>query len=196
MGLSPSSPCNPLDPVQGLLKEYRTNWDAIPAIVHTMRIHSHCCFLACLLVGGCATGQPDARQPVHANPPAQRESVAGIGGIFFKSRDPQKLAAWYREQLGIQSQNGYADFRWRDYHNPSETGRTVWSLFPTNTTYFGASTNSFMINYQVNNLDRMLTQLRQGGVVVEKVQDYDYGRFAWIMDPEGNRIELWEPKGK
>jgi predicted enzyme related to lactoylglutathione lyase len=122
------------------------------------------------------------------------EHVTGIGGVFFKVRDPARMAAWYRECLGIQIEDGHADFPSRTPGQPDETGRTVWSLFPADTDYFGPSAQTFMINYRVANLDRMLDQLRQAGVAIEKVEDYDYGRFAWISDPEGNRIELWEPK--
>jgi predicted enzyme related to lactoylglutathione lyase len=122
------------------------------------------------------------------------EQVTGIGGIFFKAQNPARVASWYREHLGIQAEDGHADFAWREKDRPQELGRTVWSIFPTNTPYFGSSSAPFMINYRVANLDRMLEQLRRSGVAVEKVEDYDYGRFAWITDPEGNRIELWEPK--
>ena len=106
------------------------------------------------------------------------------------------MAAWYSQHLGIGIEDGHADFVWREKDNPDQTGRTVWSIFPADTDYFGPSRPAFMINYRVSNLDRMLEQLRAGGILVEKVEDYDYGRFAWIMDPEGNRVELWEPKGK
>jgi len=124
------------------------------------------------------------------------ERVTGIGGIFFKAKDPEAMAAWYSQHLGIGIEDGHADFVWREKDNPDQTGRTVWSIFPADTDYFGPSRPAFMINYRVSNLDRMLEQLRAGGILVEKVEDYDYGRFAWITDPEGNRIELWEPKGK
>jgi catechol 2,3-dioxygenase-like lactoylglutathione lyase family enzyme len=106
------------------------------------------------------------------------------------------MSAWYRDNLGISAEDGHADFLWRDTAHPNETGHTVWSLFPENTDYFGPTRPAFMINYRVSNLEKMLLQLRQNGVIVEKVEDYDYGRFAWITDPEGNRIELWEPKTK
>jgi catechol 2,3-dioxygenase-like lactoylglutathione lyase family enzyme len=122
------------------------------------------------------------------------ERVTGIGGIFFKARDPERMAAWYREHLGIPLVDGHADFIWQDKDHPDQVGRTVWSIFPASTDYFGSSPSPFMINYRVSNLERMLDQLRRGGVKVENVEDYDYGRFAWITDPEGNRIELWEPK--
>ena len=124
------------------------------------------------------------------------EQVTGIGGVFFKVKDPKGMTAWYRTNLGIQSKGGYTDFTWRDKDHPEEMGHTTWRIFPTNTTYFGQSSSSLMINYRVANLDRMLEQLRKSGVEIEKIEDYDFGRWAWIMDPEGNRIELWEPKRK
>ena len=126
----------------------------------------------------------------------QPEKVSGIGGIFFRVRDPERMAAWYQKHLGIRTEDGHADFLWREHERPGEVGRTVWSLFPADTDYFGPSRPAFMINYRVARLDRLLEQLRRSGVTVEKVEEYDYGRFAWITDPEGNRIELWEPKRK
>ncbi len=119
------------------------------------------------------------------------ESVNAIGGIFFKARDPQALANWYRDHLGVQSQDGCADFPWREKETPERFGRTVWSLFPAESDYLGGA--PFMINYRVGNLELILAQLRSAGVTIHKVEDHDYGRFAWITDPEGNRIELWEP---
>jgi len=127
---------------------------------------------------------------------AEMEKVTGIGGVFMKARDPKAMAAWYRTNLGMQVKSGYADFEWREKENPDRMGHTAWSLFPTNTTYFGSSTSPYMINYRVANLDRMIEQLKRGGVAVEKVKDYNYGRFTWVTDPEGTRIELWEPKAK
>jgi len=122
------------------------------------------------------------------------ERVSGIGGIFLRAQDPQHLAGWYREHLGISSADEHVDFEWREKDRPDEIGRTVWSLFPKDTDYFGPGSQTFMVNYRVTNLDRMIEQLRRGGVRVEKTEDYPYGRFAWIVDPEGNRVELWEPK--
>jgi len=121
------------------------------------------------------------------------EQVTGIGGIFFKARDPARMAAWYREHLGIRSEDGHTDFVWREHDQPNRIGRTIWSLFPADTDYFGPASTPFMINYRVSNLERMLGQLRVAGISVDKVEDHAYGRFAWITDPEGNRIELWEP---
>jgi predicted enzyme related to lactoylglutathione lyase len=126
-----------------------------------------------------------------SNPP---EKVTGIGGVFFRAADPARMSAWYREHLGICAEDGHAIFDWREKESPEKAGQTVWSLFPADTDYFGPTRKSFMINYRVANLEKMLIQLRASGVTVEKVEDFDYGRFAWITDPEGNRIELWEPK--
>jgi predicted enzyme related to lactoylglutathione lyase len=124
------------------------------------------------------------------------EKVTGIGGVFFKAREPERLAAWYQEHLGVPVKEGCADFCWREKDKPDQIGRTVWALFPTDTEHFGNSGSSLMINYRVSDLDRMLEQLRQRGVLIEKIEEFDYGRFAWLKDPEGNRIELWEPKGE
>ncbi len=126
----------------------------------------------------------------------KKARVNGIGGIFFRVRDPVKMSAWYRDHLGIGAEDGNAEFVWREHDRPDEVGRTVWSLFPEDTDYFGPARPAFMVNYRVADLEKLLEQLRQGGVKIEKVEDYDYGRFAWITDPEGNRIELWEPKQK
>jgi predicted enzyme related to lactoylglutathione lyase len=121
--------------------------------------------------------------------------VTGIGGIFFKSTDPEKLAAWYQDHLGLPAaEQGAILFRWREADNPDRQGYTVWAPFPADTGYFDPSPAPFMINYRVANLDAVLEQLRREGVEVDdKIEDSEYGRFGWIMDPEGNRIELWQP---
>jgi hypothetical protein len=127
---------------------------------------------------------------------SQPEQVTGIGGVFFKAKDPKGMAAWYRTNLGIQSRGGYADFTWREKDHTDQIGHTAWAIFPTNASHFGQSPTSLMINYRVAHLDRMLDQLRKSGVTIERVEDSDFGRFAWVMDPESNRVELWEPKAK
>lgn len=117
------------------------------------------------------------------------QRVTGIGGIFFKARDPKALAAWYERHLGMTSsfENGVV-FRWEG------PGATIWSPFSAETTYFAPSTAPFMINLRVADLAAMLEQLRAGGVEVdEKTESSEFGKFGWIMDPEGNRVELWEP---
>jgi len=121
------------------------------------------------------------------------ETVIGIGGIFFKARDPQSLAAWYRQHLGVPGEGEYAEFPAYNSERPTGNVRTVWALFPADTDCFGKPGPSFMVNYRVADLDLMLDQLRRAGIAIEKVEDHDYGRFAWITDPEGNRIELWQP---
>ena len=119
--------------------------------------------------------------------------VTGIGGIFFKVKDPNAMKDWYRKHLGIDAGQYGATFDWREADDPEKQGQTVWSLFPHDTKYFDPSTSSFMINYRVADLDALVAALREEGVTVDKIQDDGYGRFTWISDPEGNRIELWEP---
>jgi predicted enzyme related to lactoylglutathione lyase len=123
------------------------------------------------------------------------ERVTGIGGVFFKSADKKALGEWYAKNLGMDVQEwGGAVFRWRDESDPARAGSTAWSLFPADTTYLGAGGAPFMINYRVADLDAMLAQLRAAGAQVEdRVDDSEYGRFGWATDPDGNRIELWQP---
>ena len=116
------------------------------------------------------------------------QRVRGIGGIFFKSKDPKALAAWYKEHLGVPVEE------WGGGKFTGDGGDTVWSPFKADTQYFGPSGASFMVNYRVDDLDAMLAQLRAGGVTVDdKVDDSEYGRFGWAFDPDGNKFELWQP---
>lgn len=129
----------------------------------------------------------------------QFRRVTGIGGVFFKARDPNALKAWYHDHLGIAPTDRWGTvFVWREMDDPGRTGSTTWSPFPHDTAYFNPSAAPFMINYRVADLDRLLEALRREGVQVDdRIEQHEYGRFAWIMDPEGNRIELWEPaKGR
>ena len=121
--------------------------------------------------------------------------TTGLGGIFFKADNPEQLYAWYEKHLGLQRQGQEAVvFNWRQADDPQKSGMTVWSIFPKDTEYFNPSRSSFMMNFIVEDLDGLLEGLREEGVEVDpRRQDCEYGRFAWIMDPEGNRIELWEP---
>jgi predicted enzyme related to lactoylglutathione lyase len=121
--------------------------------------------------------------------------VIGIGGIFFKAKDPEKLRTWYQQHLGVEfDAYGGLVFECPDDEEQRKRAQTVWSLFPSDTKYFDPSTAPFMINYRVENLADLAAQLRSEGVeVVENTDNFDYGRFGWVMDPEGNRIELWEP---
>ena len=120
--------------------------------------------------------------------------VTGLGGIFFKSRDPEATNAWYRQHLGIPATEHGASFGWRKVSDPAQTGHTAWSVFKHDTTYYEPSTSEFMINYRVADLESLLATLRAEGVtVVGEMQVFDYGKFGWILDPEGRKIELWEP---
>ncbi len=117
--------------------------------------------------------------------------VTGIGGIFFKANNPKELAAWYEKHLGIEfGGKVYADFQFQE----REKGWTAFSLFDVDTKYFEPSAKEFMINLRVENLDELLKVLREEGVhVFDEIEDGDYGKFGWILDPEGNKIELWQP---
>jgi len=121
--------------------------------------------------------------------------VTGIGGVFFRSDDPAALKAWYESRLGLRpAAHGFIDFPWRHADDPDTLGKTVWHLFPRDTKYFGPSGQAFMLNYIVDDLDGLLESLRASGAEVDpKREDTDFGRFAWVTDPEGNRVELWEP---
>jgi catechol 2,3-dioxygenase-like lactoylglutathione lyase family enzyme len=122
--------------------------------------------------------------------------VTGIGGVFFKSKDPQALYAWYRKHLGIEFHpQGGGMFRWADDGDPDAL--TTWAIFKADTKYFGDSPQAFMLNFRVENLDGLLEELRKEDVWIDpKREDADYGRFAWIRDLDGNRVELWEPQRK
>ncbi|MGC1463400.1 MAG: VOC family protein [Terracidiphilus sp.] len=116
--------------------------------------------------------------------------ATGVGGVFLKSRDPQALAAWYATHLGIPTQDGGS----LAFDGPESTGMTVFAPFPHETTYFGDGPQTFMLNFRVDDLDALLAQLSHAGVRVDPNREsHAYGHFAWIWDPEGNRIELWQP---
>jgi catechol 2,3-dioxygenase-like lactoylglutathione lyase family enzyme len=123
------------------------------------------------------------------------QRVTGIGGIFFKSKDPQALGAWYRTHLGIEVEAwGGAAFKWNSAANPGGVGTTIWSPFKEDTGYFAPSQAPFMVNYRVHDLHALLAVLRDEGVQVQdKVEESEHGKFGWVIDPDGNKLELWEP---
>lgn len=124
--------------------------------------------------------------------------VTGIGGIFFKAKDPAALGAWYRDHLGIALEDwGGSVFHWKDDDNPTGGGTTVWCPFKDDTDYFAPSRASFMINYRVADLHALLAVLRSEGCQVDdKVEESEFGKFGWVTDPEGNKLELWQaPEG-
>ena len=130
--------------------------------------------------GEAAAGEPSGR-------------ITGVGGVFFKAKDPKALAAWYRDVLGMPMEAwGGAALR---YDAPKHPPKLAWSAFPASSNYFAPSTGAFMINYAVDDMDALLERLHTKSVeVLKRTDDGTNGRFAWILDPEGNKVELWEPK--
>jgi predicted enzyme related to lactoylglutathione lyase len=119
--------------------------------------------------------------------------ATGIGGVFIRASDPDALKRWYVERLGLPAEGGPIVFRWRERDADGE-GLTVFGIFPEDTDYFGSRRQAAMINFRVEDLDGLLADLRDAGVeLAAGIEEHDNGRFAWIVDPEGNRVELWEP---
>ncbi len=119
--------------------------------------------------------------------------VIGLGGIFFTCDDPQAINHWYARHLGLPVAEYGTLFKWRDANNPSQERTTVWATFGKDTGYFAPSPKEFMINYQVDQLESLVEQLKRDGVtVVDEITVYEQGKFVHILDPEGNKIELWE----
>jgi len=121
--------------------------------------------------------------------------VTGIGGIFFHAKDPVALRAWYQRHLGIDVQAwGGTAFPWADDAGQAVAGSTIWSIGAADTTPFAPGQASFMVNYRVHDLDALLAALRaEGCQVLDKADDSEYGKFGWVIDPEGNKVELWQP---
>ena len=123
------------------------------------------------------------------------KKVTGIGGIFFKCKDPKAINQWYKTHLGLETSQYGTSFEWRQIDDSTKKGLTQWNPFPENTKYFDPSTKEFMINYRVDNLEALVEELKKDNVtIVDKIETYDYGKFVHILDIEGNKIELWEPK--
>jgi predicted enzyme related to lactoylglutathione lyase len=119
--------------------------------------------------------------------------VTGIGGIFFKCKDPKEMKAWYGKHLGLPVTDYGVNFEWRQADDPSKMGSTVWSPFKESSNYFEPSQKQFMINYRVENLEWVVEQLKNEGItILDEIQSFDYGKFVHILDPEDNKIELWE----
>ncbi len=131
-------------------------------------------------------GQPDDN--------TKMKKVTGIGGIFFKCKDPDKIKEWYKIHLSFDTNQFGTRFEWQEGTNPTRRGSIQWSPFPKTTNYFDPSTKDFMINYRVDNLDKLVEQLKKEDVIfVDTIETYEYGKFVHIMDIEGNKIELYEP---
>ena len=124
----------------------------------------------------------------------QRGRILGIGGIFFKSENPGPMRQWYAKNLGLSDQGQGAMLHWREKDNPQQERATVWAIFPASSKYFEPS--QLMVNYIVDDLEALLERLGKAGVKIDpKRQNVPYGKFAWIYDPDGNKIELWQPLG-
>ena len=148
----------------------------------------------CLAQKPATTGTNVASAKEGAAMSSKRGRILGIGGIFFKSANQQATREWYGKHLGLEDKGGGVMMPWREKDHPENEHVTVWSVFPGNTKYFDPSQASFMVNYVVDDLDALLERLQKEGVKIDpKRQDADYGRFAWIYDPDGNKIELWQP---
>lgn len=157
-------------------------------------------FLFCLAVSliGCGQTNPTtlAEQPETATEvyPDTIPRVTGIGGIFFKAHDPGAMKSWYGEQLGLAIRESGSPFEFRNAHRPEEINYLNWDSFADTTSYFDPSEKPFMINYRVQNIEGLVKKLRDNGVtILDEIVEYPYGKFVHIMDPEGNKIELWEP---
>jgi len=123
-----------------------------------------------------------------------RGRILGIGGIFFKTANQPEMKQWYAQHLGFADKGQGVMLHWRDFDDPKKDRMTIWSLFPATTNYFAPSQAPFMINYIVDDMDAILDRFQKEGVKIDpKRQDESYGRFAWIYDPDGNKIELWQP---
>jgi predicted enzyme related to lactoylglutathione lyase len=130
-----------------------------------------------------------------SNDQKKMKKVTGIGGIFFKCKDPKAINEWYKTHLGFDTSPYGTSFEWRQSDDSTKRGVTQWNPFAENTKYFEPSTKDFMINYRVENLETLVEELRKENVtIVDKIEVYDYGKFVHILDMEGNKIQLWEPK--
>jgi catechol 2,3-dioxygenase-like lactoylglutathione lyase family enzyme len=153
------------------------------------------------LISACAQGgqKVQSPEPEKSKPPVkmeQRGRILGIGGIFFKSANREQMREWYSKHLGLADKGGGMMLPWRERDDPQKEHVTVWTVFPATTDYFPA-TQPFMINYIVDDMDALLDRLKQEGVKIDpKRMDESYGRFAWIYDQDGNKIELWQPAAK
>jgi catechol 2,3-dioxygenase-like lactoylglutathione lyase family enzyme len=141
-----------------------------------------------------------SQQPEESKPTVeseQRGRILGIGGLFFKSANRDQTRDWYAKHLGLVDTGGGAMLPWREHGDPRKEHVTVWTVFPTSTNYFDSSPAPFMVNFIVDDLDALLDRLRKEGVKIDaKQMNESYGRFAWIYDGDGNKIELWQPAAK
>lgn len=160
----------------------------------TKEVKTAALFLGTFVIGVIVGGTFAGRDTPSTQVSSAEGDVTGIGGIFFKVDDPDASRAWYREYLGVAGEGPGVNFFWRQRGDLDQIGFTVWSIFPRDTDYFGTGDQQFMVNYRVRDLDTLLARLEQQGVQqAREIEEYTYGRFAWIVDGDGRLVELWEP---
>jgi len=124
----------------------------------------------------------------------KKGKVSGLGGVFFKSDKPEDLKTWYEKNLGLPCDQYGHMFSWRHKDEPEKLGYTQFSVFDKKTEYLNPSQKDFMINFRVEHIEALVQQLKKDGMnVIGDIESYEYGKFAWVMDPDGNKVELWEP---
>jgi len=149
--------------------------------------------VASLTVVSCSTDRSN-EQTNQRTMSEQKPKVTGVGGIFFRCEDPEAMRTWYGEKLGLAVSQYGSSFEFRNANRPDEINYLQWSPFPEKTDYFAPSEKQFMVNYRVQHIEKLVDELKEAGVtVVDEIEAFDYGKFVHIMDPEGNKIELWEP---
>jgi predicted enzyme related to lactoylglutathione lyase len=149
--------------------------------------------LSALIISGCCNSHQGSEKTIMP-PKDTTPKVTGIGGIFFFSENPDSLKEWYGKNLGIVTDPYGSVFEFRNANRPEEINYLRWSLFENNNEYLAPSAKPFMINYRVQNIEGLVKNLKQNDVtILDSIETYDYGKFVHIMDPEGNKIELWEP---
>lgn len=158
-----------------------------------MKFFPQISFLAILAVG-CNNNAMNEKTHNKMEQNNTEPRITGIGGIFFSLKNPEKTKEWYAQNLGLATEEHGTPFEFRNANRPDETNYLIWSLFEEKTDYFKPSEKTFMINYRVQNIEGLVKKLRENGVtIVDDIETYEYGKFIHIMDPEGNKIELWEP---
>jgi lactoylglutathione lyase len=136
-----------------------------------------------------------SKKPNMSDQQKSKPKVTGIGGIFFKSDNPKEMREWYAKNLGVPATDYGATFDWLEKDDPKKEGSTTWSPFKEDTKYFEPSKKDFMINYRVEDIEGLVAELKSNGVtIVDAIEDSPYGKFVHILDLEGNKVELWEPK--
>ncbi len=161
----------------------------------TYKLHN--LILISFIITSCNTNETNNNTQELENPALMNDTtpkVTGIGGVFFKSKDPQAVKEWYGNNLGLAINEYGSPFEFRNTHRPDEINYLSWSPIEDSTNYFDPSKKEFMINYRVQNIDALVEKLKKNGVtIVDGITAYEYGKFVHIMDLEGNKIELWEP---